>query len=68
MIAHLPAPKGCSHSRHIPVTGGDVVIGTFPEVNADEIDVGREMRMVFRIKAQDEMRHFTRYFWKATPA
>jgi hypothetical protein len=24
--------------------------------------------MVFRIKAQDEMRDFTRYFWKAVPA
>jgi len=23
--------------------------------------------MVFRIKDTDERRHFTRYFWKATP-
>jgi phosphoenolpyruvate carboxylase len=23
--------------------------------------------MVFRIKDVDERRHFTRYFWKATP-
>jgi len=23
--------------------------------------------MVFRIKERDQMRHFDRYFWKATP-
>jgi hypothetical protein len=25
------------------------------------------MRMMFRIKAVDETRHFTKYFWKAVP-
>jgi 3-hydroxy-3-methylglutaryl CoA synthase len=39
----------------------------FCDVDADEISVGREMRMMFRIKAQDELRGFTRYFWKAAP-
>jgi len=39
----------------------------FCDIDADDISVGREMRMMFRIKAQDELRGFTRYFWKAAP-
>jgi hypothetical protein len=29
--------------------------------------VGTDMQMVFRIKAVDEVRSFTKYFWKAAP-
>jgi len=36
-------------------------------VDGVDIEVGQPMRMVFRIKAIDEMRHFARYFWKAAP-
>ncbi|MCO5085437.1 MAG: OB-fold domain-containing protein [Methylobacteriaceae bacterium] len=47
--------------------GGRVMID-FTDVTPDEIDVGRKMDMVFRIKDYDGQRGFTRYFWKATPA
>ena len=47
--------------------GGRVMID-FTDVTPDDIDVGRKMDMVFRIKDYDGQRGFTRYFWKATPA
>ncbi|MEW5420912.1 3-oxoacyl-[acyl-carrier-protein] synthase III C-terminal domain-containing protein [Amorphus sp. 3PC139-8] len=34
----------------------------------DEVEAGRPLSMVFRIKAEDERRGIKRYFWKATPA
>ena len=47
--------------------GGGRIITEFADVIADEVEIGRPMRMVFRIKATDEQRHFTKYFWKAVP-
>ena len=47
--------------------GGRIMID-FTDVAASELEVGRSMDMVFRIKDFDPQRHFTRYFWKATPA
>ncbi|MFV0279674.1 MAG: hydroxymethylglutaryl-CoA synthase family protein [Rhodoblastus sp.] len=47
--------------------GGRVMID-FTDVTPDDIDVGKKMDMVFRIKDYDSQRGFTRYFWKATPA
>ena len=47
--------------------GGRVMID-FTDVTPDDIDVGKRMDMVFRIKDYDGQRNFTRYFWKATPA
>ncbi|MFZ4687990.1 MAG: hydroxymethylglutaryl-CoA synthase family protein [Polymorphobacter sp.] len=47
--------------------GGGRLIGEFADVEADDVAVGREMRMVFRIKARDDLRDFTKYFWKAAP-
>lgn len=47
--------------------GGRVMID-FTDVTPDDIDVGKKMDMVFRIKDYDGQRGFTRYFWKATPA
>ncbi len=32
------------------------------------VDVGTPLRMVFRVKARDNLRNFSRYFWKAVPA
>ena len=47
--------------------GGRVMID-FTDVTPDDVDVGKKMDMVFRIKDYDGQRGFTRYFWKATPA
>lgn len=37
------------------------------DVGPSGIDVGTPLRMVFRIKEQDKVRGYARYFWKATP-
>jgi hypothetical protein len=37
-------------------------------MDRDEAKVGLPVRMMFRIKAQDDRRQFMRYFWKATTA
>lgn len=37
------------------------------DVNPAQFDVGSPLRMVFRVKEKDSMRHFNRYFWKAAP-
>jgi len=47
--------------------GGGRMMAEFADADGDDIEVGREMRMVFRIKAIDELRDFKRYFWKAEP-
>jgi hydroxymethylglutaryl-CoA synthase len=39
----------------------------FADVEADDVVVGAGMRMMFRVKAVDENRGFTKYFWKAVP-
>jgi 3-hydroxy-3-methylglutaryl CoA synthase len=51
----------------IEFTGGGRMVADFTDLEAADIEVGRSMRMVFRIKATDELRGFTKYFWKATP-
>lgn len=37
------------------------------DVGPSGVDVGTPVRMVFRIKEQDKVRGYARYFWKATP-
>lgn len=51
----------------IDFEGGGRLVAEFADCSAEDIEVGREMRMVFRIKAEDELRNFTKYFWKAAP-
>lgn len=38
------------------------------DVDPKNFDVGTPLRMVFRVKEKDSMRHYNRYFWKAAPA
>ena len=38
------------------------------DVDPANFDVGLPLRMVFRVKEKDSMRHYNRYFWKAAPA
>ena len=51
----------------IDFDGGGRMVAEFSDVSEDDVEVGRDMRMVFRIKARDEQRKFVKYFWKATP-
>jgi uncharacterized OB-fold protein len=39
----------------------------FVDVTADTFDVGKRLRMRFRIKEKDVTRGYIRYFWKAAP-
>jgi hydroxymethylglutaryl-CoA synthase len=51
----------------IDFDGGGRMTVEFADVTAEDVEVGREMQMMFRIKAVDEQRDFTKYFWKAVP-
>ncbi len=64
-LTYSPDPP--SYYGTIDFEGGGRMVAEFAEVGAGEIEVGTEVRMVFRVKAVDEQRHFTRYFWRAVP-
>ena len=51
----------------IDFEGGGRMIVEFADIEEDEVEVDVSMRMVFRVKAFDELRGFRKYFWKATP-
>ena len=46
---------------------GARVLMEMVDVDPSKLDIGTPLRMVFRIKEQDSLRHFNRYFWKAAP-
>jgi len=46
--------------------GGRMTV-EFVDIDPGSVEVGAPMRMMFRIKAEDEKRGFTKYFWKAVP-
>ena len=48
--------------------GGGRILAEFADADAESVEVGKQVRMVFRIKAVDENRGFIKYFWKAVPA
>jgi uncharacterized OB-fold protein len=62
-LTYSPDPPACYGM--IDFDGGGRMIAEFADANPADIEVGSPVRMVFRIKAIDEMRHFKRYFWKA---
>jgi hypothetical protein len=37
------------------------------DVGEEGLEIGTQLRMVFRIKAIDDRRGFSQYFWKAVP-
>ena len=66
MLAYSPDPP--VYYGTIDFEGGGRMVAEFADIHDEaEVDVAVEMRMVFRIKAFDEMRGFRKYFWKATP-
>lgn len=46
--------------------GGRMLV-EYCDTEVEALEVGREVHMMFRIKAKDERRGFRSYFWKATP-
>lgn len=65
-LSYHPAPP--HHYGQIDFEGGGRILMDFTDLDIGEVDAGTAMEMVFRIKDIDERRHYTRYFWKATPA
>ncbi|MHB8499536.1 MAG: hydroxymethylglutaryl-CoA synthase family protein [Candidatus Acidiferrales bacterium] len=51
----------------IDFDGGGRLMMDFTNVVKGGVQVGKQMRMVFRIKDHDSRRAFDRYFWKAAP-
>lgn len=62
------SPDPPTYYGTIDFDGGGRLVAIFAEVSAADVEVGRPMRMVFRIAAVDAQRAFTKYFWKAVPA
>jgi 3-hydroxy-3-methylglutaryl CoA synthase len=65
-LTYSPDPP--SYYGNIDFTGGGRMMTEFTDFANDALDVGADLRMMFRIKAYDENRGFRRYFWKAAPA
>ncbi len=64
-LAYSPDPP--NYYGMIDFEGGGRMVLEFADVQDNEVDVDVPMRMVFRIKAFDDLRDFRKYFWKATP-
>ncbi|WP_454885183.1 OB-fold domain-containing protein [Sphingomonas oryzagri] len=64
-LTYSPAPP--TYYGMIDFEGGGRMMAEFADVAPEDVEVGRAMEMVFRIKGFDEQRDFTKYFWKAAP-
>lgn len=65
-LTYSPDPPNCY--GNIEFAGGGRMMAEFTDFAPDELNVDKDLRMMFRIKSFDESRHFRRYFWKAAPA
>jgi len=65
VLTYSPDPP--SYYGMIDFEGGGRMVAEFADVEEGEVDVGSDMRMVFRVKSFDGMRGFRKYFWKALP-
>jgi 3-hydroxy-3-methylglutaryl CoA synthase len=65
-LTYSPDPP--SYYGNIDFVGGGRMMAEFTDFPEGGLDVGADLRMMFRIKAFDENRGFRRYFWKAAPA
>jgi 3-hydroxy-3-methylglutaryl CoA synthase len=64
-LTYSPDPPACYGM--IQFENGGRWMMDFTDLEAEQLEVGRSMRMVFRIKDIDAQRGFRRYFWKAAP-
>ncbi|KQZ73745.1 3-hydroxy-3-methylglutaryl CoA synthase [Sphingopyxis sp. Root214] len=65
-LTYSPDPP--SYYGNIDFVGGGRMMAEFTDFPDSALQVGADLRMMFRIKAFDENRGFRRYFWKAAPA
>jgi 3-hydroxy-3-methylglutaryl CoA synthase len=64
-LAATPNPP--LHYGNIELEGGATIMLEITDCEPGTLDVGTPVEMRFRIKAVDEKRDFTRYFWKPSP-
>jgi 3-hydroxy-3-methylglutaryl CoA synthase len=64
-LTYTPDPP--SHYGMITFANGGRFMTDFTDVNVGEVEVGMDVRMMFRVKSRDSNRGFVRYFWKAVP-
>jgi 3-hydroxy-3-methylglutaryl CoA synthase len=64
-LTYTPDPP--NYYGMVAFEGGGRMLSEFADADEASVEVGAGVRMVLRIKASDEARHFTKYFWKATP-
>jgi hydroxymethylglutaryl-CoA synthase len=64
-LTYTPDPP--AYYGAIEFEGGGRLSTEFVDIECGQLKVGLPVRMVFRIKAVDERRGFTKYFWKAAP-
>jgi uncharacterized OB-fold protein len=65
-LTYTPDPP--NYYGMIEFEGGGRMLAEFTDTHPDAVAVGAPMRMMFRIKAEDEQSGFAKYFWKAVPA
>lgn len=63
-LAFAPAPPACYGM--VEFEGGGRLIADFVDVGSGGMQVGDPVRMMFRLKREDD-RGFRHYFWKAAP-
>lgn len=61
-------PDPPAYYGSVEFEGGGRTMMEFVDFDEGAVEVGERVRMVFRIKAVDDRRGFTKYFWKAAPA
>lgn len=64
-LTYSPTPP--NYFGTIDFDGGGRLMAEFTDVDGDEVEVGRKVGMMFRIKSFDDKRDFVKYFWKAVP-
>jgi len=64
-LMYYPAPP--LYIGFVQFDNGARLLMEFVDVTADTFDVGKRLRMRFRIKEKDVTRGYIRYFWKAAP-
>ncbi len=61
------SPMPPAYYGNIEFEGGGRMLVEFCDVGEESLEVGMPLRMVFRVKAIDDRRGYSQYFWKAAP-
>nr|WP_240953556.1 3-oxoacyl-[acyl-carrier-protein] synthase III C-terminal domain-containing protein [Sneathiella chinensis] len=62
------SPNPPAYYGMVQFEGGGRLMADFTDIDPEgELEVGTNMKMMFRVKDYDDNRGFRRYFWKATP-